>query len=158
MAVITIGNDVSDRASARNCNGTTYIDANVAANGTGTLDTFELWLSAESFHDFYIGTFYGSSTSWTNRDYENLGVVAYGSKQTFTGKNCDVETGDCLGMYSISNTIEYTASGAGRLYKSGSQFGAGTQTYTASTSHTFSIGATGTTAAAGNPYYYYLQQ
>ena len=110
--------------------GDTRIDKTNPANETGTIDTIEIWHNTDGT-DVKVGTFYGSGTSYTNRDYELIGSVASGSKQIFTGKSCDCQAGDLLGWYATSGNLEANATGGtGYFYKSGDQFGAGTQTYT----------------------------
>lgn len=140
--------------------GLTVITLGNPANETGTLNTFEVW-AVTNVAGLLIGTFSGAGTSYDDRDYENIGAVTSGSKQTFTGKNCDVSTGDYLGFYFTSGSIEHdTSGGDGIYYKTNSQFGTGSQTYTLQSGRASSIYATGSTdaPAAGNPWYYYAQQ
>ena len=155
MAVITIGDEAKNRGYAANAN-VTWITAGSVANDTGILDTFEIWM--QSTGDITVGTFSKSNSNFTGRDYEYIGRVSQGSKQTFTGKNCDVESGDYLGGLCTTGKIERDISGyTGIYYYEGDGFG-GTQTYDYLGGDAISIYATGETAAAGNPYYYYLQQ
>ena len=158
MATIDVGPGAINRASALNKD-STFIDTGNPANDTGTLDTFEIFAN-EGMMNVVIGTFSGSGTSYDDRDYETIGTVTSGSKQTFTGKNCDVSSGDLLGIFwSMNGKLEQdTSGGSGIYYVSGSKFGAGSATYTSGSGRAASIYATGTTVAAGNPYYYYLQQ
>jgi hypothetical protein len=160
MAVITIGDGATDRASSRSFStAVTLVDKNGAANGTGTLDVFEIFAVTTYLANVKIGTFSGSGTSYDDRDYETIGTVTAGSKQTFTGKNCDVESGDFLGIYGETGRLEVsTTGGVGYYIKAGDWFGSSAQTYTAQANYISSLYATGATVAAGNPYYYYLQQ
>lgn len=158
MAVIDIGPGATDRASNTVIANRTYIDINNPANDTGVLDTFEVW-SNIGMNGFKIGTFSGSSTSYTSRDVETLGTIDYGSKQTFTGKSCDVTSGDFIGCYMYTGQIERTTSGFAGVYNAeGDLFGTGTKTYAPLSGDALSLYATGATAAVGNPYYYYLNQ
>lgn len=129
--------------------GYTLIDLTNPANESGALDIIEIW-TATNGTGVKVGTFYGSGTSYTNRDYETLGSVASGSKHTFTGLSCSVQTGDFLGVYLGSGTAESSNSGgSGFYYKSGDQFGAGSQTYGAGGSATrIAIYGTGETSTA----------
>ena len=125
----------------------TFITPTNPANADGILDIFKLrYLNAGT--GVKVGTFYGSGTSWTSRDSETIGDVAAGSEQTFSGKNCDVSANDLVGLYTgATGDSEASSSGSGvqPLYKSGDQFGAGTQTYIQHTlGYDFSIYATGT--------------
>jgi hypothetical protein len=159
MAVIDIGPGAITRSSTVTLGNTTNIDKANPSNDTGVLDSFEIYAKT-NLAGVIIGTFSGSGTSYDDRDYESIGTVTGGSKQTFTGKNCDVVTGDFLGIYGTgTGAIYYYISGGSDIYStSGNMFGSGSQTYTRLSGDVISIYATGATVAAGNPYYYYLQQ
>ena len=110
--------------------GPTCIDINNAANDTGKITSFEFWFALINGGGVKVGTFYGSGTSWTSRDVETIGTVTKDSKQTFSGLDCDVTSGDYAGMYCSSGYIRNTPTGQGGVrWKTGDQFGAGTQTY-----------------------------
>jgi hypothetical protein len=141
---IDVGGGATDRAGTAAATWT-WIDYNNAANDTGSLDTFELWFNITGA-GVKVGTFHGSGTSYTNRDVEVIGDVTSGSKQTFSGKSCDVTSGDWAGVYSSSGTIERDFSGSSGIYgKSGDQFGTGSQTYAMTAGDAVSIYATGQT-------------
>ena len=142
--VIAIGPGAIDRTSTSVANYTCITFAN-PANGTGTLDTFEIWFKATA-SGVKIGTLYGSDTSYTSRDSEIIGNVTAGSKQTFTGLNCDVTTGDYIGFYMAIGVMERSTTGGGRGSKAGDQFGLGVQTYTLANGD-YSLYGTGTEAA-----------
>jgi len=121
----------------------TLIDLTNPANDTGKLDTFELWFAVSST-GVKAGTFYGSGTSYTNRDGETIGAVTAGSKQTFSGLDCDVESGDFAGVYQGTGRIELDLTGgSGMKRKDGDQFGTGAQTYTSYAVYIISIYGTG---------------
>jgi len=144
LALIDIGPGAIDRAYDLSANMTT-VDNNNPANDSGSLDTFEFWCTA-ALGGCKVGTFSGSGASYTNRDYEYIGTVASGSKQTFSGLNCDVVTGDFLGVYNSSGYLELDMSGyISAYYKSGDQFDAGTQTYLKYDGRAISIYGTGAT-------------
>jgi len=129
MAAIDIGPGAIDRNATRGA-GYTLIQIDNPANDTGWLTTFEVWAKTDA-SGVKIGTFSGSGTSYDDRDYETIGNVTAGSKQTFSGLNCDVVTGDFLGVFFTGGTLEGSDSGeAGVYYKAGDQFGTGAQTYT----------------------------
>lgn len=152
MAAITIGPGATDRASETASHGWTLLSLDSPANNTGAITYFEIWFSAaiesNDATSVKIGTFSGSGTSWTNRDGESLGNVAAGSKQTFSGKNCDVVTGDVLGIYYYLGCLERTDSGGSAAFCDGDQFGTGTQTYGTGTRiySIYGIGATSVVA------------
>ena len=148
MAVIDIGYGAANGDTAF-ISGNANIDLTNPANDMGTLDTFELFYNSDAA-GVKVGTFYGSSTKWTNRDYESIGNVTSGSKQTFSGKNCDVETNDCIGEGRSSGQIEAnTTGGSGRLYYTGDPFGSGEKTYTLQADRWVAMYATGTTPVVG---------
>ncbi len=162
MATIDVGPGARDRASAYSITTLrTCVDINNPANDTGTLDTFEIFANTSNMTNVKIGTFSGSYTSYDDRDYETIGTVTYGSKQTFTGKNCDVSSGDYLGFSADGGKIEQDTSGSAGFYVvAGDKFGSGSNTYALSADDALSIYATGTTSggATVKPHYYYLQQ
>jgi hypothetical protein len=147
MATIDIGPGANLGTSNMIADYTTICKDN-PANNTGTLDSFETYATI-NINGFKIGTFYGTGTSIQVRDYESIGYVASGSKQTFTGKNCDVTSGDILGFYFSSGMLSETLSGNGRYYVSGDKFGGGSNTYLEA-SYYDACYATGETAAVGS--------
>ena len=144
---IDVGPAASDRAA--DLGGRyTWINLDNPANATGTLDTIEIWAWAD-LAGVKAGTFSGSGTSYDDRDYESIGNVTAGAKRTFTGKDCDVTTGDFIGAYWTTGRIEHDSDGfAGIRYKSGDQFGTGVQTYSLFSSRANSLYGTGETASA----------
>ena len=150
MAVIDVGPGATDRLSSSAVS-STRIDLANPANDTGSLDTIELWFLITGA-GVKCGTFSGSSTKYTSRDYEAIGDVTSGSKQSFSGLDCDVEAGDYLGVCGTSGNIDgYVTGGSGVYYKAGDQFGAGEQTYVLSANYVISLYATGTTGTAQPP-------
>lgn len=148
MAIIDIGPPATDRASALAAN-FTDISLDNPANDSGTLTKFEFWFYSNA-GGVKAGTFYGTPPNFTPRDYETIGDVTSGSKQTFSGLDCDVTSGDYIGGYRSSGTIENDASGyAGIYWKSGDQFGAGQQSYTLEAGDAQSLYGEGETAVEG---------
>lgn len=132
---IDIGAPAIDRGTNASYN-YTRIDLTNPANGAGTLTAFELWFAVEGNDgtDVKVGTFYGTAPDFTNRDYEALGTITKGSKQTASGLSITVASGDYAGIHFTDGRLEGDTSGegSGGYYKSGDQFGAGQQTYTSS--------------------------
>lgn len=148
---IDIGAGATDRGSRNLAPVFTTIDLNNPANATGSIDTFEIWfeVTAGDATNAVMGALFGSGGTWESRDSETLGAVTAGSKQTFSGLDCDVETNDNIGLYYESTArIESDVSGgAGVWYKSGNQFGQGEQSgYTEIAGDIFSLYGTGTEA------------
>ena len=149
MAAIDVGAAATDRGGVSSSSAT-YISVGTsgnAANATGILDSIEIYaVSGNDLTGCKIGTFYGSDTSWTSRDYESIGSVTGGSKQTFSGLDCGVQTGDFLGIYFASGQCERDTTGQdGLAYKTGDQFGTGMQTYTIYSGDAISVYGTGAT-------------
>ena len=116
------------------------------ANATGVITSLEFYAEG-AFTGCKVGTFYGSGTDYTCRDYATLGAIAAGSKQTITQDSggsplsIDVHEGDFIGFIRITaGRIENSATGfAGLYWKAGDQFDAGQQTYTLAAGDAFSI-------------------
>ncbi len=160
MAAIDIGGGASARGSYT-ANLYTYVDSNNPANDTGTLTSFELWIDVDGGNatGVIVGTFSGSGTSWDDRDYETIGNVTAGSKQTFSGLNCDVTTNDYIGIYTATGRFEKEETGgAGIGYYSGSAFGGGAQTYTWQTGRVISVYGTGATPEEFVPFKSFYHQ
>jgi len=151
MAVIDVGPGATNRATSGNSK-LTWICLNNPANASGVLDTFEVWGLNGNLEGVKVGTFSQRDTNkFTSRDYESLGTVTYGSKQTFTGKNCDVVSGDYLGEYHTLYQIERDTSGGGGVYYYAADiFGAGETTCTLLSGNEVSIYATGATGGGGS--------
>jgi len=145
MAIIDVGPGAIDGDTAGiSIDDYTFITTGNPANQTGSLDTFEIWLNLKNGAGVKIGTFYGSGTSWTSRDYETIGSVTAGSKQTFSGLDCDVKTDDVLGAIFTSGKYEANDGGSNLYFVSGDKFGGGTTTYTYYGIFDLSLYATGT--------------
>ena len=145
---IDVGSEASNRA-ANYSTSLTLLALENPANDTGTLDTVELWMHSDA-SGVKVGTFSGSSLTWNDRDYESIGNVTSGSKQTFTGLSIDVSTNDLIGLYFASGAIEMTNIGwSGMLAGSGDHFGSGDNGYLLNNGRTFSLYGTGETASVG---------
>ena len=155
MAVIVAGSEAINRS---NYIASTYtvLTKNGPADGTGPLDTFQVYVAQNlDGVGIILGTAYGSDLSWTTRDSVDVGVPSVGLN-TYEDLSVDCELNDLLAWYSGGSgptkgvCLDRTATGgSGYLYKSGNQFGAGTQTYTLDADDIISIYATGETVAVG---------
>lgn len=140
---IDVGPGAIDRSSSNPTSQYTIVLMGNPANASGKITSFEVYAYTD-LAGLKFGTFYGSGTSWTVRDYESIGSVTSGSKQVFSGLDCDVSTGDCIGTYRSSGAIKRdTSEHGGFVYKSGDYFGGGTNTYTAVPDYAESFYATG---------------
>ncbi len=153
--VIEIGLPAIDRAGNFSA-GFTNIDFNNAANESGVIDTFEMWFVVTSADPtgVKVGTFVESiaAPDFTSRDVETLGAVTKGSKQTFTGLSVTVVAGDWPGVFFTTGGMELDTAGfSGVYFKSGDQFGLGSQTYAAlgGTNDALSLFGTGDTVPGG---------
>lgn len=105
MAVITAGAGATDRSSIQTVSGITKLERTTGCSAAGTINTFEVFISSAGINvsNGYLGMFYLSSGSdYTCRDSENVGTIVKGSKQTFTGLNCDAQANDLVGLYSAA--------------------------------------------------------
>jgi hypothetical protein len=151
MTAIDVGNAAINRSAAA-ASSRTILDTFNPANADGKLTSVELW-AATNLTGCKVGTFSGSSTTWTSRDVETLGAVTAGSKQTFSGLDIDVMTNDIIGIYYASGTLERTAAGESTgnfLYKEGDQFGTGSQSYSVSATYGISLYGIGATTGWAN--------
>jgi hypothetical protein len=141
---IDVGDEAINRAS-QIVAGNTIVTVNNPANGTGVLDTVETWFATDA-QGFKVGTFSGSGTSYDDRDYETIGAVTSGSKQTFTGLSIDVEAGDFIGCYAAGGFIARSTIGYTAIYNvRGDKFGKGSATYTLQSGQAISLYAKGET-------------
>ena len=143
---LDIGPGAIDRATNL-IYGYTNIDLANPANALGYLNFIELYFDSNA-SGVKVGTFSGSDTHYTPRDYVTIGNVT-ADYQTFSGLDIDVFSGDYLGIYFSGGALSVdTSGGLGRYYKAGDQFGAGLQTYTLSASVAISIYGTGVEVSA----------
>lgn len=149
MAVIDIGDAAIDRGTLTDINVTRVAVAN-SANDTGTIDTVEIWMFSNG-SNVEVATFIDEGSNvLSTRDSEAIGSVTSGSKQTFSGLDMDVETGDYIGIYGTAGAIEYATSGEGGdgvWFKSGDQIPCTSETFSLSSGRTISLYGTGTTVA-----------
>jgi hypothetical protein len=104
--------DIGDGAINRSQTevGDTLISNDNPANDTGSLDTVEVWPNA-NMTTCVVGTcFLVSGTTFTTRDYTDVGAVTAGAKRTFTGEDIDVEAADFV-SWCGDNKIEYANTG-----------------------------------------------
>lgn len=121
----------------------TWLDQTNPANADGVIDQFEVYVQTNA-SGAKIGTFYGSGTSWTVRDFEAVGSISTGSKQTFTGLSCNANANDIIGFYASSgNLYSNTTGGSGILYASGDNFSGGAASYTADANYKLALYGTG---------------
>lgn len=121
----------------------TVADVWNTANATGVLDTIEIWANT-NMTGCKVGTFeYEGNLQLNCHDYETLGNVTAGSKQTFTGLSINVIFGYYIGYYAATGAIERSDPGGGIYSLAGDQTATGTQTYTWYTGLDVSLYGTG---------------
>ena len=145
MAAIDIGAAAIDRGN--NYGPGTCVNEGNPANANGSITSVEIW-ALSNLSDCEVATFYFSGNSGSTRDYEAIGSVTSGSKQTFSGLDIDVQTGDYIGAYFSAGTIEMSASGgAGLWYKNATDYIPCTsQTFNHLSSYVISLYGEGETA------------
>ena len=99
---IDVGAAATDRASLFSIYTYTVVCVDNSANNTGTIDTVEIWLAHSADDDdnggLWFGTFSdGGSNVLTCHDSESVGTCASGSKQSFTGLDINISTGEYIG-------------------------------------------------------------
>ncbi len=158
QGTIDIGALAIGRASNGNIKNYTMFGMDNPSNGSGTIDTVEVWLESKSDPiDMWAGTFFlVSGTTYECRDSESLGDVAVGSKQTLVGLSIDVETGDHIGCHcKTAGTTVYiekdTSGFLGNRYKVGEYIDTGDQaSYGTEAGDAISLYGTGV-AGGGTP-------
>ncbi len=144
---IDIGDAVVN-GDSQGVTGATRITDATPATGHGILTSFSLWMSTAGT-GVKMGTFSSDgSAKFTYNDHVTLGSVTAGSKQTWTGDTCEVDTNDVLGWYSDVGAVERHSAGTNGIYHvSGDQFSSGQKTFTVQDpSGYLMIHATGTNA------------
>jgi hypothetical protein len=102
---IDVGSGATDRANRQDPL-ITYVAQENPANGTGNIDTFQIWPNT-NMTGCEAALFYVVSGNFlTTRSNTDIGNVSAGSAQTFTGLTLAVSTGDYLGTYFATGTLE----------------------------------------------------
>jgi len=145
---IDAGAAASNRASELTY-GYTLLDKTNPADGNGTITSVEIWANT-NLGGCKVGTFYedGGSGKYTCRDSASIGSVTSGSKQTFSGLSIDVQTGDLIGIYYSSGTLERDGTGGDAWQYSGDAFGTSQATYS-DKAYILSVYATGEAPGSG---------
>ncbi len=113
MGAIDIGLEAIGRSASVDIHVNTLVQKNNPANDTGTITDVDVWMFVSSSPDVWFGTFSAAGDVLTCRDSESVGNVVAGSKQSFSGLDIGVVTGDYLGTFAKSGTasIEHDSSG-----------------------------------------------
>jgi hypothetical protein len=148
MADIDIGAPAIDRPNDLP-SGYTLVSWENPANDDGTITSVEIWATGSgNMQDCEVATFIDEGGNvLSTRDSETIGTVLIGSKQTFSGLDMDVQTGDYIGMYFSAGRVEATISGGtGIWYKSGDHIPCSSETYSSGSNYTLSLYGEGETA------------
>jgi len=151
VAAIDVGAAATDRAGAISL-GNTQVNKENAANDTGAITSVEIWLNLPygDGANVEVATFSASGNDLTTRDSETLGTVTAGSKQTFSGLDMDVETGDYLGTHGTSGYMETDSSGGSDIWvKWGDYIPCTSETFFLQSDDTISLYGTGETPPSG---------
>lgn len=129
LADIDIGLAAIDRGGTQ-ANGKTYVAYDNPANNTGAITDVEIW-APNNLANCEVATFTDEGSNvLSTRDTETIGSVTAGSKQTFSGLNMDVVTGDYIGIYFSAGNLEADTTGAGMWYITGDYIPCSSQTFT----------------------------
>jgi len=141
--VINIGMPAIDRGAS--LGSYTLINIGNPANASGKITSVEIWASGY-LENCEVATFFVvSGNNLSTRDYEAIGGVHHGSKQTFP-VDLDVEVGDYIGVYYTSGSIERDTSGYdGCWYTNTDQIPCTDFTFSTSSGSAISLYGTGAT-------------
>lgn len=141
MAYIDIGMEATDRSTHYTT--ATLIGRGNPANASGKITSVEIYAYL-TLYNCEVATFYETDTNeFSTRDYEAIGNVTAGSKQTFT-VDLDVAAGDYIGIYYSTGAIERDDSGDGYWYiVSADHIPCTKQAFTFASSRTISLYGTG---------------
>jgi len=148
MVVLAIAIDIGTPAIDRpaTMSPLTRIITENLANETGKITSVEIW-ALTNLTDCEVATFYAvDETHYTTRDYETIGTVTAGSKQTFA-VNLDVEKNDVIGIYYSGGALAGTTDIGNTRYATGDNIPCTNQYFTFST-YQVSLYGTGTTEVA----------
>jgi hypothetical protein len=91
--------------------GYTYVDQHNKANANGVINIWEFYFVTNAT-GVCVGVMYlASGIVWNTRSYSNIGNVSSGSKQTFSGFDCLVHSGDSIAFYTDTGAINCDANG-----------------------------------------------
>lgn len=147
MAAIDIGTLAIDRAGGAPSSDSTVVCIENPANDSGSITYVEIWLFQTG--NVEVATFIDEGSNvLSTRDSENLGSVSSGSKQTFSGLDMTVVTGDFLGFYSFSGRIVRDTFGSGYWNTDGDWIPCSSKGFGFNEDRTISLYGTGSTPIA----------
>jgi hypothetical protein len=147
-AAIDVGFIPLDNQASSLSHHNTVLLKNNPSNDTGTINTIKIW-AATNIDGLIVGTFYNTAgDDYKCRDSESIGAVTAGSEQSFS-VTLNITTGDLIGFYFTSGTIERKGSGtSGEWFYSGEAIDVNdVVTYTSVAGTSSMINGTGTTVA-----------
>jgi len=147
---IDVGSEAINRDAYQGA-GRTFFDLDNPADGTGSIDTVQIF-PASTMGGCKVGTFFLiSGTTYECRDLETIGDVTAGDPDpdVFTGLDMGIVTDDLLGCYNATGTIQRTTSGTASLYIYGDYITAERQTAFSASTRIFSLYGTGTESGGG---------
>ena len=147
---ISVGLTPTDRSSGANIKDNTWVSKNGAASDSGIITSVEIWLEdAADSAEVGLFTDEGSNVLSTT-DYESIGAVASGSKQTKSGLDIDVTSGDYIGVWGtaeLSPKVEADFSGYGGCWiRAGDSIPVTSETFTFLSGDAISLYGEGETA------------
>lgn len=97
---IDVGDAATDRGTQAALANAPWISKGNPANGTGAITSIEMWALTSDLVNCEVANFIDEGSDvLSTRDFEVIGTVTFGSKQTFSGKDMNVATGDYIGTY-----------------------------------------------------------
>jgi hypothetical protein len=152
---IDVGDPSIERANYMS-SGFTRMSKGNPANGDGTLTTIEVWCHFQTMGGTIAGTFYNvSGTTYKCRDSTLLGDITHGSNQVIdiSADPITVVTGDMIGQYYTSGSIEKSDSGgSGHWWAGGEHIDPDDEAvYGSIDNSAISMYGTGTESGGGQP-------
>ena len=143
---ITIGADATTRATSAGA--TSRIAKDNPANDNGSITSVEFYAYFADLTDVEVATFEEVSTDhFTSRDSEAIGTVVHGSKQTKSGLDMTVVTGDYIGSYNSGGYYYQDDTGFAGIWElGGDQIPASNVEFTFFSGKAFSLYGEGETA------------
>ena len=139
---IDIGSAAIDRVTSDSQN-YVLVDQNTVATGTGVITSIEIY-AATAMTGVEVATFYVvSGNNLSTRDNITLGSVA--AEYNIFAVNLDVTSGDYIGIYYATGTIDRTTSGTGYWYVANDNIPCTNLAFTSQADRTISLCGTGTT-------------
>lgn len=149
MVVLAVAIDIGAPATNRGTSlaNWTIVNKSNPANETGKITSVEIWCNVNLVNCEVATFFVVSGNNLSTRDTHTIGGVTAGSKQTFSGLDITVQTGDYLGIYYTGGNVECDSSGGSGIWYgiTADYIPCTNQAFTSNSTYVISLYGTGTT-------------